>query len=135
MAFRVYDTEKKQWLEKNIYMNLNGELFKIKQSLFGIVKIPMALDSERYVFHRDIGLTDMYGNEVYEGDYIKAIIGKVREDGEDKVEIGVVIYAPELSSYIILCESSDTFYTLGSNISTEIAIIGNVFDGFGGKYE
>lgn len=130
MAFRVYDTKEKQWLEKNIYMNLDGELFKIKQSLFGMVKIPMALGSERYVFHRDIGLTDMYGNEVYEGDYIKAIVGNVSEDGEYKVEIGVVAYAPELSSYIILCENSNTFYTLGSSISTEIVVIGNVFDSY-----
>ena len=126
MSYRVYDTEKKQWLKDNIYMNPDGKLFKIKQSLFGMVRIPLALDSDRYIFHESIGLADMNNKEIYIGDYIEAHVGKVDEEdenSEDKIEIGIVIFAHDLSSYIIICESSNTFYTLGSSVSNEIKII------------
>lgn len=123
MAYRVYNTEQKKWLYKNIYLAPNNELFLIKRSLFGWVKMPIALD-DKYVYHRDINLYDKNQNLVYEGDYIRAHVA------EDKEEIGLVAYAHELSSYVILCVDSDTFYTLGSNVSSEIEIIGNVFDGY-----
>lgn len=131
--FRVFDIEKHEWLKDNVYMSPDGELFKIKQSLFGMTKIP--LDSDRYIFHESIGLADKNDKEVYVGDYIEAHVGKVDEEdenGEDRVEIGIVVYAHDLSSYIIMCENSETFYTLGSSVSTEIAVIGNVFDGYEG---
>ena len=122
MAFRVYDVDKKKWLKENIYLNPNDELFLIKRGLFGIIKVP--LDANKYVFHKDINLYDKKNRLVYEGDYIKATVDA------DKDEIGLVTYAHELSAYIILCVSNDTFYTLGSNVSSEIEIIGNVFDGY-----
>lgn len=132
MAFRVYDTEKREWVYDKIYMNPNGELFKIKQSLFGMSKIP--LDASRYVYHESARLWDKNGVEVHEGDYIKANVGwlegEEHNENEERIEIGLVTYATELSSYIILCVDSDTFYTLGSSVSSEIEIIGNVFDGY-----
>ena len=130
MAFRVYDTKKKEWIHDNVYMNSNGDLFKIKQSLFGMVRVPLALDSERYVVHESIGLSDKNNKEVYVGDYIRANVGKTDENSEDKIEIGLVAYAHELSAYVILCVNSDTFYTLGSQVCEYIEIIGNVFDSY-----
>ena len=124
MSYRVYDTAEKKWLKANIYLSPNDELFLIKQGLFGTIKVPLALDSNRYIFHKDINLYDKRNNLVYEGDFVKAKVD------EDKEEIGLVTYAHELSAYIILCTNSDTFYTLGSNVSSEIEIIGNVFDGY-----
>lgn len=124
MAYRVFDNERKEWVKKSIYLTPNGELFLIKRSLFGMVKTPLALDANRYVYHRDINLYDKDGVLVYEGDYIRARVA------EDKEEIGLVSYAHELSAYVILCVDSDTFYTLGSNVSEEISVIGNVFDGY-----
>ena len=133
MSYRVYDTEKKVWVKDNIYLNLDGELFKIKKSVFGTVKIPLTLSSDRYIYHEDIGLADKNGNDVFEGDYIRAVVGKIDEtdeNSEDKVEIGLVTYAHELSAYIILCVDSDVFYTLGSSVCEFIEVIGNVFDGY-----
>ena len=133
MGFRVYDAEKKQWIKDDIYLDSNDELFLIKQSLFGMIKAPLALDSDRYICHRSIELSDKNGIEVFEGDYIKAIVGKVDENdenSEDKVEIGLVTYAAELSMYIILCVDSDVWYSLGSGVAEYIEVIGNVFDDY-----
>lgn len=124
MVYRVYDNEQKKWLKDNIYLTPDGELFLIKQGLFGTIKTPLALNAERYVFHKDINLYDKDGVLVFEGDYIKATVDT------DKEEIGLVAYAHELSAYVILCVSNDTFYTLGSEVSSEIKVIGNVFDGY-----
>lgn len=124
MVFRVRDTLKGCWVTDNIYLSPKDELFKIKQSLFGMVKVPLALDADRYIYHKDINLYDKDGKLVYEGDYIKAHVD------EDRDVVGIVAYAHELSAYVILCVDSDEFYTLGSNVSAEISVIGNVFDGY-----
>lgn len=124
MAFRVYDTEKKLWLKDNLYLNSDNELFLIKRSLFGWVKVPLALSEDRYIYHQDINLCDKNNILVYEGDYIKA---KVSDDRE---VVGMVAYAIDLSAYVILCVDSDEFYTLGTQVCEYIEVIGNVFDGY-----
>lgn len=132
MAFRVYDTEECKWITDNVYMNSIGDLFKIKNSLFGMVRIPLELSQDRYVFHEDIRLNDNESNLVFVGDYLEATIGKVDEDDENSEYIkviGLVIYAEDLASYIIICEENNTFYELGNYISDRIKIVGNVFDG------
>lgn len=133
MMYRVWDSKTRKWIKNDVYLNPYGELFLIKRSLLGWIKIPLMLSEDRYIYHRDIGLTDKNGIEIFEGDYIKAIVGKIDENdpnSEDKIEIGLVTYARELSSYIILCVGSNTFYTLGSDVCEHIEQIGNVFDGY-----
>ncbi len=122
--YRVYDTEEKKWIKDNVYLSPDGELFLIKQSLFGMTKVPLVLSQDRYIYHEDIGLYDKENVLVYEGDYIQA------EVEEDKSVIGVVAYAHELSSYVILCVDSDEFFTLGSTTTEFIQVVGNVFDGY-----
>lgn len=122
MAFRIYDTEQHEWVHDKIYMNPEGELFKIRQGLFGMSKIP--LDPERYVCHESINLADRNGVEIFEGDYLRAAID------DTKVVVGLVAFAHELSAYIILCVDSDEFFTLGSEFTELIKVIGNVFDGY-----
>lgn len=122
--FRVYDKEQDKWVKNNIYMNSNDDLYLIKQSLFGMIKIPLALDIERYICHRDIGLYDKYDVLIFEGDFVKAQVD------EDKEVIGLVAYAYELSAYVILCVDSEEFYALGSQVCQYIEVIGNVFDDY-----
>lgn len=124
MSYRVYDLEQKCWVSDNIYLNQNDELFLIKQSLFGMIKIPLKLSQDRYVYHKDINLYDKESHLIHEGDYIRA------EVSDDKVVIGVVVYAPELSSYIILCENDNEYFLLGNQVCDYIRIVGNVFDGY-----
>ncbi len=122
--FRVFDNKEHKWIKNNVYLNTNGELFLIKQALFGMVKLPLALDANRYIYHRAIDLWDKNDKQVYEGDYILAKVS------EDKSVVGLVAFAVELSSYVILCVDSDEFYTLGSETTDFIEVIGNVFDGY-----
>ena len=122
--FRVYNTEKRQWVKDNIYLNADDELFLIKKSVFGMVRVPLALSADKYIYHKNIGLIDKAGYEIFEGDYIQAQVA------EDKSVIGLVAFAVELSAWVILCVDSDEFYTLGSETTEFIEVIGNVFDGY-----
>ena len=124
MTYRVYDNERKVWLKDNIYLNPDGELFRIKKLIFRMVKVLLALSQDRYVYHKSIDLWDKNGVLVYEGDYIRASVA------ENKEVIGLVCYAHELSSYVILVESTQEFFTLGSEVTEYIEVMGNVFDGY-----
>lgn len=124
MAFRVRDTLKGRWVTDDIYLSPKGELFKIKQSLFGMIKVPLVLDATRYIYHRAIDLWDKNQKQVHEGDYILAQVS------EDKSVVGLVAFAVELSAWVILCDDSDEFFTLGSETTEFIEVIGNVFDGY-----
>ena len=88
-----------------------------------MVKVPLALSQDRYIYHKAIDLLDKNQRQVHEGDYIQAQVS------EDKYVVGLVAFAVELSSWVILCVDSDEFYTLGSETTEYIEIIGNVFDG------
>jgi hypothetical protein len=124
LGYRVYDTQACEWIKDNIYLNPDGDLFLIKKSIFGRTKKTVLLESDRYVWHQDIELYDKNNNMVYIGDYIKAQVE------ENRSVIGLVAYAHEMSAYIILCDDTNEFFTLGSNVCELIEIIGNVFDGY-----
>ena len=123
MEYRVYDTKEKKWIWNKVYLTPSGELYIINQSVLGWTKMPLALSQERYVYHKAIDLWDKNQNQVFEGDYIQAQVE------EDRAVIGLVVFAPELSAYIILCRDSDEFYTLGKEVCDLIEVVGNVFDG------
>ena len=122
--FRVYDTHKKEWVKDKIYMSPDGDLYILKTSIFSGAKLELLPDDDRYICHKDIELYDKENVLVYEGDYLEAKVS------EDKTVVGLVAYAHELSSYVILCVDSDEFYTLGSEVTEYIKKVGNVFDGY-----
>lgn len=122
VLFRVYDEDEKKWVEDNIYLTPNGDLVMIKK-VMGFAKIPIVLDQGRYIYHKMINLQDVDNTEVFEGDYLLA-----RVDDEKEV-VGLVTFAEELSSYIILDVNDNKYYPLGSDIKEFIRVIGNVFDG------
>ena len=124
--YRVYDNLEDEWVAKDVYLAPNGNLVMIKQ-VMGLFKSPIVLDSNRFIYHRSIGLQDVNGIEVFEGDYIQAKID------EDKSVIGLVVFAEELAAYIVLVEETNEFYTLGSDVADLIEIVGNVFDEIGDK--
>ena len=120
MSFRVYDKKKKRWVKDNIYLTTDGELVESKKSLFGN-KLTFTSDN-RFVYQKSIDLTDKNGTEIFVGDYLKADVSA------DKQIRGIVTYAEQLSSYVILNFETDEYYTLGEYIKELIEVDGNVFD-------
>lgn len=124
MSYRVYDTEMNEWIKDDIYLYPDGNLFLIKKSTFGGMKKPVLLDSDRFVYHNDIGLYDKNGDLIYIGDYVRAQVE------EDRFVIGVVACAQAPAAYTILCEDIEECFILGSEVCQFVEKIGNVFDGY-----
>ena len=122
MEFRVWDKREKKWLHDNIYLNPEGELLKMCKSALGLSK-PTFVAQDRYIYQKSIDLYDRNNKEIYVGDYLEA------EVSDNKIVKGMVTFAPELSSYIILCDESSEYFTLGESICKYIRIVGNVFEG------
>lgn len=121
MSYRVYDKKKKRWVEDKIFMTPNGDLLKSDKSILGWTK-PTFVSENRYVYQKAIDLYDKNGVSIYVGDYLKAKVA------EDRTVTGLVTFANELSSYIIVCFESEEFFTLGTEVCEYIEVIGNVFD-------
>lgn len=124
MTYRIFDKETKQWVRDNIFLTPDGGLVLVKKYLFGLIKILRPLSQKRYVYHEDIALCDKNGELIFVGDYLKAQVDT------DKEVVGMVAYAEQLSAYVILCDDTSEFYTLGSDVAELVQIIGNVFDGY-----
>ena len=121
MAYRVYDKKRKKWLNDDVYLNPDGELFQATKSILGGNKLTF-ISQDRYVYQKSIELEDKNGKEIFIGDYLKAQVA------EDRTVSGIVTFAAELSAYIILCFDTDEYFTLGQWVSSDIEIIGNVFE-------
>lgn len=120
MAYRVYDKKRKKFITDNVYLTPDGELVESKKSLFG--NKMTFVDGNRFVYQRYIGLEDRDGNPIYIGDTLEAQVA------DDRIVKGMVTFAPELSSYIILCFESEEYFTLGESVCDLISVVGNVFD-------
>ena len=120
--FRVYDNILEQWVVDDVYLSPEGNLVMVKR-IMGLTKSPIVLNKDKYTYHKSIGLKDMNRVEVFEGDYVSAKVD------DNKEIVGLVAFAEELSAYVIFDVNSTEYFTLGSNVSDLIQIIGNVFDG------
>lgn len=120
MSFRVYDKKKKKFITDNVFLTPDGELVESKKSLFG--NKMTFVDQNRFVYQKYIELDDKNNMPIFMGDYVNAQVS------EDREISGLVTFAPELSSYVILCFDSDEYFTLGTEVCQYIQVIGNVFD-------
>ena len=120
MSYRVFDKKKKRFVTDNIFLTPDGELVESKKSLWG--NKMTFVDQNRYVYQRAIQLSDKNGVEIYIGDTLEAQVA------EDRIVRGIVTFAPELSSYIILCFESEEYFLLGESVCDLITVVGNVFD-------
>lgn len=120
MSYRVFDKKKKRFVTDNIFLTPDGELVESKKSLFGN-KLSF-ISQDRYVYQRSIGLYDKDNMLIHVGDYLSA------EVADDKVVTGLVTYAEELASYVILCFESEEYFVLSNQVCDRIKIVGNVFD-------
>jgi hypothetical protein len=120
MGFRVYDKKRKRWINDNIFLTPDGELVESKKSLLGD-KLTF-VDQNRYVYQKYIELNDKNNTPIYIGDYLEANVS------EDRTVRGMVTFASELSSYIILCFDSSEYFLLGTEVCDRIEVVGNVFE-------
>ena len=120
MSYRVYDKKKKRFVTDNIFLTPDGELVESKKSLWS--NKMTFVDQNRFVYQKYIELNDKNDSPVYMGDYLKAQVA------EDREVTGLVTFAQELSSYVILCFDSEEYFTLGSEVCDLIEVVGNVFD-------
>lgn len=120
MSYRVYDKKKKKFIDSNIFLTPEGELVESKKSIFGN-KLTF-VDQNRYVYQKYIELDDKNNTPIYMGDYVNAQVS------DDREIVGLVTFAQELSSYVILCIDSDEYFTLGTEVCQYIEVVGNVFD-------
>lgn len=120
--YRVYDTQKKRWLKYDIYLMPNEDLYMLEKPIFRKRNKLVQLSKERYVYHRDIGLTDKNGVLIYQGDIVKANIN------EGEYINAEVAYVEHIASYVILDFKEGRYYSLGTEECSHLEIIGNVFD-------
>lgn len=121
--YRIYNIKNKKWITNNIYLSPypQNEVYTLQKGIFGKEKLKLE-NIDDYVVHYDVGIVDKNDTLVFEGDYIEAKIS------EDKVIRGVVAFANELASYILLCLDEDYYYVLGEHVKENIKVVGNVFD-------
>ena len=120
MSFRVYDKKKRKFVTNNVFLTPDGELVEPKKSLFG--NRMTFVDQNRFVYQKSTELRDKDDKEIFVGDYLSA------EVSDDRVVEGIVTFAEELGSFVILCFDIDEYFVLSQSVCDHIQIVSNVFD-------
>lgn len=117
-VFRVYDIEENRWVKNKCFMDSKENLHIVNKTFLGNVKMNL-VSSDRYIYQYEIGLDDINGVPIYEGDICESTDGKV----------GIITYVPEFASYLILDYKTMKHFILTAKICSEnLKVIGNVFE-------
>lgn len=116
--YRIFDKVENKWIEENIYIAPNDDIFISKKALFGAEKLSL-VSSQRYIYQKDTGLFDCDNNPIYEGDICKF---------EQSEITGLVAYSPEHASYYLFDYDNSNYYVLHFESCKQVKIIGNIFE-------
>lgn len=115
--YRVYDLENKEWCTNTVAVLSYGGVFRVINKAFGLSQLK-PLSETQFAVHKCVDLFDKNNQMIYEGDILQA---------ESNVT-GVISYAPEIASFVLLDYNTSQYFHLGAEICKHLMIIGNVFD-------
>ena len=121
MEFRIWDKQKKRWVE-DVYLTQDGKLVINGKAILGLSKPTFITDDNRYVYQASTHITDKNDKEIFVGDYLEALVEN------DELIQGLVTFSNEVFDYVILCFDNNKFYILSPDISGRVKVIGNVFN-------
>lgn len=121
MEFRVWDKQKKKWVD-DAYLTQNGDLVINGKVILGLTKPTFITDDNRFVIQKSTHVFDMNNKEVFVGDYLEALVEN------DELIKGLTTFSDEVFDYVILCFENDKFYVLSPDVSDRIKVVGNVFE-------
>ena len=112
--FRVFDNVKKVWAtvryDKKIFLSIFSRLIQTYD--------------DRYIAHRDIGLSDKNDKLIFEGDICKI---ELKDNEKQTTEvIGLICYEPTHAAFYLFDFKNSQYYTLGVDKCKQMIVIGNV---------
>lgn len=113
--FKVYDSKAKKFIKDDFRIGWNDDLFLPVRNFLKWSK-NILVPSERFVVFRDIGIYDINGALIYEGDMCRV----------DDKNVGIVTYIPERASYVVLDYENDMYFMFREGRKVEI--IGTFLD-------
>lgn len=118
--FRVYDNKENNWVNKDVLLARNDDLFRRDDALFSTSKLNLMSD-KRYTWQQSIGFYDSNGKIIYEGDICEVNVN-------DETIYCLVAYIHERASYMLLDNKYSKAYGFYKEVTDLIKVVGNVFD-------
>lgn len=118
--FRVYDNKENNWVNKDVLLARNDDLFRRDDALFSTSKLNLMSD-KRYTWQQSIGFYDSNGKIIYEGDICEVNVN-------DETIYCLVAYIHERASYMLLDNKHSAAYGFYKEVTELIKVVGNVFD-------
>lgn len=116
MKYRLWNKYKKCWETDCYVISCNGEVYSIDYN-----EICDYLSSKTHILQRSLGLKDIHGNEVFEGDIVKIDYG-------DELLIGTMEFHDFAWCIKSKYKNKNLYYHISCEDIDLIEILGNIFE-------